>query len=64
MPAQKVKSRCLPEKTRVVIADTVKGKGIACMENKREWHSKIPGDDEFEIMYQQLGLTREAFDRI
>ena len=64
LPALKVNRRCLPEKPRVVIADTVKGKGIACMENKREWHSKIPGDDEFEIMYQQLGLTREAFDRI
>lgn len=64
LPALKVNRRCLPEKPRVVIANTIKGKGIAFIENKREWHSKIPNNDEFEIMYKQLGLTREEFDRI
>jgi transketolase len=30
----------------VILADTVKGKGVSFMENIREWHGKAPGDDE------------------
>ncbi len=29
----------------VIIAETVKGKGVSFMENKVEWHGKAPGDE-------------------
>ena len=51
----------LPNKPRVVIANTIKGKGIHFIENKREWHSRIPNDSEFRIMSEELGLTFEEF---
>jgi transketolase len=31
----------------VIIADTVKGKGVSFMENVQGWHGKAPDDDEF-----------------
>ena len=34
-------------KPLVIIADTVKGKGVSFMENVRDWHGKAPNDDEF-----------------
>ena len=54
----------LPERPRVVVAKTVKGKGIPLIENKREWHSKIPNEEEFQIMIKELGMTKEEFNRI
>lgn len=54
----------LPDRPRVVIAKTVKGKGIPLIENKREWHSKIPSDEEFQVMIKELGMTEEEFDKI
>lgn len=32
----------------VIIANTVKGKGVSYMENKLEWHGKAPNDNELE----------------
>jgi len=34
-------------KPLVIIADTVKGKGVSFMENVRDWHGKAPNDDEY-----------------
>ncbi len=34
-------------KPSVVIAHTVKGKGVSFMEGQSEWHNKIPTDDEY-----------------
>lgn len=33
-------------KPTVVIAKTIKGKGIPCMENKFDWHSKVPTEEQ------------------
>lgn len=32
------------ERTKVIIANTIKGKGVSFMENKLEWHYKSPND--------------------
>ena len=39
---------------RVVIADTIKGKGLSFMENKPEWHSRIPQGKLLEQAYEEL----------
>jgi transketolase len=33
-------------KPTVIIAKTIKGKGIPCMENKFDWHSKVPSTEQ------------------
>ena len=31
----------------VILADTVKGRGVSFMENVRDWHGRAPNDDEY-----------------
>ena len=38
----------------VIIAKTVKGKGVSFMENQAGWHGKAPSADEFEIAMKEL----------
>ncbi|GAC41568.1 transketolase [Paenibacillus popilliae] len=42
-------------KPKVIIANTIKGKGVSFMENKLEWHYKSPNDDEVKIALQEIG---------
>ena len=44
-----------PGKPTVVIADTVKGKGISFMENSVLWHYRSPQGDEFAAALAELG---------
>jgi len=39
----------------VVVADTVKGKGVSFMENRLEWHFKSPNDEQLGIILEELG---------
>jgi transketolase len=43
-----------PGKPLVIIANTVKGKGISFMEGKLEWHYKSPNDQEYEQALREL----------
>lgn len=43
------------ERPMVVIAKTVKGKGISFMEGKVEWHHRVPQGEEIEIARRELG---------
>ena len=36
------------KKPKIIIADTVKGKGVSFIENKLEWHYRWPSPEEFE----------------
>lgn len=38
----------------VIIANTVKGKGVSFMENTFEWHGKCPNEDEYERAIEEL----------
>ena len=38
----------------VIIANTVKGKGVSFMENQAGWHGKAPNDEEFAIGIKEL----------
>lgn len=39
----------------VIVAHTVKGKGVSYMENQAKWHSGVPSDDEYETAVRELG---------
>lgn len=41
-------------KPAVIIANTVKGKGVSYMENKAGWHGKAPNKDEFVVAMEEL----------
>lgn len=41
-------------KPNIIIAHTVKGKGISFMENKLVWHYNAPNESEFKIGLQEL----------
>jgi len=47
------------EKTKgrptMIIAKTVKGKGVSFMENNPDWHGKAPNDEEAQIALRELG---------
>jgi transketolase len=38
----------------LLIAHTVKGKGVSFMEEKKQWHHGVPSDDEFQIAMAEL----------
>ena len=39
----------------MIIAHTVKGKGVSFMENQVDWHGKAPDDKQYEIAMKELG---------
>ena len=41
-------------KPRVIIADTIKGKGVSFMEGKTAWHGVAPNEDEFNKALKEL----------
>ena len=46
-----------PHKPRLIIAHTVKGKGVSIMENNPNWHFKLPGRKELKIFKEELALS-------
>lgn len=43
----------------LVVANTVKGKGVSFMENVPIWHYRMPNEQELPVLMQELGLTEE-----
>jgi len=41
-------------KPKVIIAHTVKGKGISFMEDKLEWHYKSPNQEQYDLAIREL----------
>lgn len=44
----------------MIIANTIKGYGSAVMENKKEWHHKVPSDEEYAQIMKDLEARKEA----
>ncbi len=47
-----------PGKPNLVLAHTVKGKGISFMEDQRVWHHHVPTDEQFQQAMQELDQAR------
>lgn len=46
-------------KPTVIIADTIKGKGVSFMENVPIWHYRMPNEEELQVLFKDLGFTQE-----
>jgi len=42
------------KKNVIIIADTIKGKGVSFMENNVEWHGKAPNKEQYEKAMKEL----------
>lgn len=45
----------------VLIANTIKGKGSSIMENKANWHHKVPNQEEIEQIKADFAQKKEAY---
>jgi transketolase len=43
-----------PDKPGMVIARTVKGKGVSFIENVAGWHHHVPSDEEYDLAMREL----------
>ena len=49
-------ARAIEHRPVVILADTVKGKGVSFMEDEAGWHGKAPNRDELDNALGELGL--------
>lgn len=50
-----------PGKPNLVLANTVKGKGISFIEDQASWHHRVPTDTEFSTAMQELDSAEEIW---
>lgn len=48
------KAKTIKEKPTVIIAKTIKGKGVSFMENEAGWHGKAPNEEEYNLAINEL----------
>lgn len=46
-------------KPTCIISNSIKGKGSSIMENKAQWHHKLPTEEEVQQIYHDLETKRE-----
>ena len=49
-----------PGRPRVLVAHTIKGKGVSFMENNNEWHHNRLTKANYELALAELGLSIEG----
>lgn len=47
---------------KVIIANTVKGKGVSIVENNPDWHFKMPYKRELKVFMNELNITEEELE--
>lgn len=51
-----------PDQPKMIIADTIKGKGISFVEGQASWHHNVPNDEEYEKGRQELQSELEELE--
>jgi len=46
-------------KPTLVIANTIKGKGVSFMENEKKWHHGVPSDEQYKLAINELNAELE-----
>ncbi len=46
-------------KPSLILAHTIKGKGISFIENSKAWHHRVPNDEEYDLAMRELDLAYE-----
>lgn len=57
------KARYESEKPTVIIAKTIPGKGVSFMENRYEWHGKVPNEEEAKKAINELNLIAKELQK-
>lgn len=52
-----------PGKPSVLIAKTVKGKGVSFMENNLKWHHGVPSTEQYQQALEELDLLEKTFSK-
>jgi len=50
------------DKPSLVLAHTIKGKGVSYAENKAGWHHHVPTAEELELALQELAAARALLE--
>lgn len=48
------KAKTIKGKPTVIIAKTIKGKGVSFMENVADWHGKAPNEEQYKMAIEEL----------
>ena len=51
-----------PDQPKMIIADTIKGKGISFVDGQASWHHDVPNDEEYEKGRQELQSKLEELE--
>ena len=49
-------------KPNLILAHTVKGKGISFMENNVSWHHRVPSDSEYQLAVEELNRAKTMWE--
>ena len=55
-------ARTVKGQPTVILAKTIKGKGISFMENQAGWHGKAPSDEELEKALAELDAAKAELE--
>ena len=55
-------ARAEKDRPSVILAKTVKGKGVSFMENEAGWHGKAPNDEQYEIGRAELEAALKGLE--
>ncbi len=56
------KAKTVKSKPTVIIAKTIKGKGVSYMENQVGWHGKAPNAEEYKVAMDELNAKLKALE--
>jgi transketolase len=56
------KAKSVKGKPAIIIADTIKGKGVSFMEGKSQWHGKTPDAEQFARAFEELMTTKKELE--
>lgn len=48
----------------IIVANTIKGRGVQIAENNTEWHSRVPKNDEWEETCRDLNISLEELKSV
>ncbi len=54
------KARECKGKPTVIVAETIKGKGVSFMEDQAGWHGKAPNDEQTQQAVEELEAAKAA----
>ncbi|MDR2740094.1 MAG: transketolase [Treponema sp.] len=56
------KAKATKGKPVIIIANTIKGKGVSFMEGLSAWHGKTPDDGQFAKAFEELAVARKVLE--